>query len=240
MTRYVITLEPMPGDVPEVVRLRRLLKIAGRALGLRCVAVVQEPERRAGELLREVKGAKNQHDARARTAGDTSRTAAARSAALEQCQMVDECKSWADKAKALASYAAQSADDSLYKMAIRIRSRAIRRAGELLREVLAQPGARTDKPRTATNKPRTATDTRSAVARRAGLSKRQKDTALRVARVPKDNSRRRWSRTSRQAYRSQAARAVPGLPAARTCTDAMIRRRGGGLSGRDRAWREIA
>jgi len=60
-------------------------------------------------------------------------------AALAECQRVDECKDWADKAAAMASYARQSDDDTLYKTAIRIKSRAIRRCGELLKEYKADP-----------------------------------------------------------------------------------------------------
>lgn len=54
--------------------------------------------------------------------------------ALSECTRIDECKDWADKAEALASYARQSKDDSLRKMADRIQARAIRRCGELLKE----------------------------------------------------------------------------------------------------------
>ena len=55
--------------------------------------------------------------------------------ALEQCVRVDECKGWADKAAALKSYAKQAQDDEMHKMAARIQGRAIRRVGELLREI---------------------------------------------------------------------------------------------------------
>jgi len=40
--RFVLTLESLPEKVPSEVRLRRLLKLALRAFGLRCVRV--EPE----------------------------------------------------------------------------------------------------------------------------------------------------------------------------------------------------
>ena len=49
--------------------------------------------------------------------------------ALYTCASIDECQEWADKAAALASYAKQAEDEELMKMAIRIRDRAIRRAG---------------------------------------------------------------------------------------------------------------
>jgi AbiEi antitoxin C-terminal domain len=55
--------------------------------------------------------------------------------ALAECSRIDECKDWADKAEALASYARQADDDSLRKTADRIQARAIRRCGELLKEM---------------------------------------------------------------------------------------------------------
>src|SRR5262245_29355236 len=55
--------------------------------------------------------------------------------ALSECTVIDECKDWADKAAALASYAKQAEDDTLLKMAKRIQARAVRRAGELLKEI---------------------------------------------------------------------------------------------------------
>lgn len=102
-------------------------------------------------------------------------------AALSECQRVDECKDWADKAQALASYARQADDKTLEKLAMRIRARAIRRAGELLK-TFNKPGTRTD------IKPRVATGPRSQreAAKSAGMSKRQEKTAVRVANVPED------------------------------------------------------
>jgi len=63
---------------------------------------------------------------------------------LAKCWRVDECKTRADKMQALASYAKQSRDKGLYEVALRIQARASRRCGELLKEVDAKPGARTD------------------------------------------------------------------------------------------------
>ena len=57
--------------------------------------------------------------------------------ALSSCSRIDECQDWADKAEALASYAKQSHDDTLHKLADRIQARAIRRAGELLKQIAA-------------------------------------------------------------------------------------------------------
>jgi len=50
---------------------------------------------------------------------------------------MDECKSWADKAEALSSYAKQANDNTLHRLADRIQARAIRREGELLEEIEA-------------------------------------------------------------------------------------------------------
>jgi hypothetical protein len=100
--------------------------------------------------------------------------------ALQSCVSIDECQSWADKAAALASYAKQANDDELMKMATRIRDRAIRRAGELLKQIEPQQGRRTD------IQPSGTTPTRSQAATDAGMSRDQMHTALRVANVPAD------------------------------------------------------
>ncbi|HXJ22073.1 MAG TPA: hypothetical protein VMT03_17755 [Polyangia bacterium] len=101
--------------------------------------------------------------------------------ALEACTRLDECQDWADKSAALASYAKQSEDPTLEDHATRIRARAIRRCGELLREIQPSKGGRpADETRTGND----TSFTRTQAATDAGLSKRQKDTALRVAAVP--------------------------------------------------------
>ena len=53
-------------------------------------------------------------------------------AALARRQRIEECKTWADKAAALASYAKQADDKTLHTLAVRIQARALRRAGGLL------------------------------------------------------------------------------------------------------------
>lgn len=100
--------------------------------------------------------------------------------ALAECQAVDECKDWADKAAALASYARQSEDIELERMAARIRARAMRRAGELLKQIEPGQGARDGKRQDAADPPLN----RTTIAREAGMSERQQKTALRVANVP--------------------------------------------------------
>ncbi len=52
-------------------------------------------------------------------------------AALIQCQRIDECRKWTNKAHALAAYARMAKDDALFKMAVRIQARAIGRAETL-------------------------------------------------------------------------------------------------------------
>lgn len=93
--------------------------------------------------------------------------------ALAKVEKIDECKDWADKAAALASYARQAKDDALVKMSMRIQGRAIRRCGELLKQVKPARGHENG-----------TVPTRSGVAKDAGLSERQRKTALNVANVP--------------------------------------------------------
>lgn len=97
--------------------------------------------------------------------------------ALEKCARIDECREWANKAEALASYAKQSRDKALHHFADRVRARAIRRCGELLNEIEPaknqHAGARVD-----------AHPSRTKASKDAGLSRHQKRTALRVANVP--------------------------------------------------------
>lgn len=105
-------------------------------------------------------------------------------AALAECQNIDECKDWADKAAALASYAKQSQDETLMKMATRIRARAARRAGELLHQIetpefrgnqhVAGAVVHTDQ-------------TRQSAARDAGMSKHQQVQATRIAAIPEQD-----------------------------------------------------
>jgi hypothetical protein len=118
-------------------------------------------------------------------------------AALAECTRIDECQDWANKAEALASYAKQAQDDGLRRMADRIQARAIRRCGELLQQIASAQGSRTDL------EPCIAADTKSGVARRAGLSKRKQITATRVARIPRQEFE--------QAVESEEPRTVTAL-----------------------------
>lgn len=100
--------------------------------------------------------------------------------ALAQCSRIDECQAWADKAEALASYAKQAGDSQLHKMADRIQARAIRRCGELLKQIRPERGGDRRSDQRASSVPLN----RTTAANDAGLSERQKKTALRVAEVP--------------------------------------------------------
>src|SRR5262245_51587880 len=99
--------------------------------------------------------------------------------ALAVCESIDECKDWADKAAALASYAKQADDPTLHNLATRISARAIRRCGELLK-TFQSPGARTDQPTAGTDE----RFTQRKAAKQARISPRQELTAVRVANVP--------------------------------------------------------
>lgn len=103
--------------------------------------------------------------------------------AMAECSSIDECQSWADKAAALASYAKQSQDEQLTKMAVRIQARAIRRCGELLKQIEPQSDANLKQNRKDGTVPSV---TRTDAATEAGLSERQRKTALRVATVPEE------------------------------------------------------
>ena len=93
---------------------------------------------------------------------------------------IDECQEWADRAKALASYAKQAHDDDLHKMAVRIKVRAIDRCGELLKQCEAAKNQYDARARAGAG-----ARTRTQEAQNAGLSKRQQVTAVRVHNVPR-------------------------------------------------------
>lgn len=100
--------------------------------------------------------------------------------ALSNCVSIDECQTWADKAAALASYAKQANDDELMKMATRIRDRAIRRAGELLKQLDGRGRSVGDHTFVS----------QAEAAEQAGMSKHQQVQAVRVANVSDDEFER--------------------------------------------------
>ncbi len=87
----------------------------------------------------------------------------------------------ADKSAALASYAKQSGDKTLEHAAMKIRARAIRRCGELLKEVEAKHTGRI-RDGAAPN-----SDTRKQAAEDAGMTPRQAKDAIRVANLHRDD-----------------------------------------------------
>lgn len=104
-------------------------------------------------------------------------------AALAECESLDECKEWADRAEALASYYRQSKNLEMEESARRIRLRAKRRVGELLLEIKAAA------PRGAKGRIQAGGQTgRSAAARAVGLSPTQTRNVVRIARIPREEA----------------------------------------------------
>jgi hypothetical protein len=100
--------------------------------------------------------------------------------ALARCERLDECKSWSDRAMALASYARQAKDQVLFNAALRIQVRAVDRAGALLKlfDGRGRPLENKD-----------GTDpllSQEQAGEKAGMSERQIKTAVRVNNVPRD------------------------------------------------------
>lgn len=117
--------------------------------------------------------------------------------ALAECDRIDECKDWSDRAAAMRVYAIQAKDDNLRLTALRIQARAQRRLGELMKLIPAGDKA-TRFGRADAHPPENAgradahppVQTRSEAARSAGLSDHQRKTALRVASVPDESFER--------------------------------------------------
>lgn len=103
--------------------------------------------------------------------------------ALEACERIDECQDWADKHAALASYARQAKDKTLERYCARIKARAIRREGELLKQApdASRLGLNQHNEAQVGDLPRL---TRTTLADAAGLSEHQRKQAIRVASVP--------------------------------------------------------
>ena len=119
------------------------------------------------------------HPAPGSSRGRLPATYQAAQKAIARCSRIDECKSWSDKAAALASYARQARDHTLRIMAERIQARAVRRCGELLKQVPSGQGSKNQH-----GELRDGAITRQKAAQDAGLSERQKVTALRLATLP--------------------------------------------------------
>jgi hypothetical protein len=105
--------------------------------------------------------------------------------ALEECVKIDECKSWSNRAVALATYAKMARDKGLLRLTKQVYALAARRMGELLAEIEPNPGgqpAHSTKTAIVPSRKQAATD--------AGLSERQAKTVLRVANVPEEEFKR--------------------------------------------------
>jgi hypothetical protein len=102
--------------------------------------------------------------------------------ALAECDRVDECQDWANKAEALASYAKQAEDSTMRQFADRIQARAIRRCGELLK-TFQSDGGRPAKTTVGTRESFGPRSQREA-ASEAGLSPHKELQAVRVSNIP--------------------------------------------------------
>lgn len=102
--------------------------------------------------------------------------------ALANCHRIDECKDWADKMAALASYAKQADDTTLHDFAVRISARAIKRCGELLQTF--QTGPQGGRPKQNTEGAHGVSQRQAAAS--AGMSEHQERQAVSVANVPAD------------------------------------------------------
>src|SRR6266851_740585 len=109
--------------------------------------------------------------------------------ALAQCYKLDEAKEWENKALAIKVYAQQAHDETLRKMAVRIQGQAVRRYGELLKELKpGKPGRKSVPDKDAIDGQSVPDEDvipeRTQAARDAGLSRKQMHTALQIANVP--------------------------------------------------------
>ena len=138
--------------------------------------------------------------------------------AIAECERIDECKTWSDKAAAMKAYATMRDDKTMHNLALRIQLRAERRCGELLRQV--EPAQGGDRGNAATGG-RPPIGSRKAAADHAGLSEHQRKTALRVAAVPEVEFNRqveseRPPTVTRLADQGRTQRALVADPTAET------------------------
>lgn len=102
--------------------------------------------------------------------------------ALAACLSFDECKDWADKYAALASYHKQRKDTALRDMAVRIQTRAEERIGELLLSIPRGKAQRASNGQISQQDP----NTRHRIAKRVGIGSALKNRAIGIASVPKE------------------------------------------------------
>lgn len=103
--------------------------------------------------------------------------------AIKECDAIDEAKDWADKMSALALYYKQSKDKTLEDYAKRIRIRAERRMGELLRQFDGKGKNQYSKEDSTVDDTKL---TQKHISEEIGLSKRQKDQSIRLSNIPEE------------------------------------------------------
>jgi hypothetical protein len=106
--------------------------------------------------------------------------------AIQECHAIDEAKEWTDKMSALALYYKQSKDETLEKYAKRIKYRAKKRMGELLKQYDGRKENYGNQHTGSICKTNTSDGlaTQKEVAQSIGLSQRQQEEAVRFANVP--------------------------------------------------------
>jgi hypothetical protein len=87
---------------------------------------------------------------------------------------------WKNKTSALASYARQTNDTTLLDYAVEIRNRARRRMGDILKGTESQTGAHNKKVPSGT----VLGEGRISIAKKAGISDRERKTAMRLSAMP--------------------------------------------------------
>jgi hypothetical protein len=127
---------------------------------------------------------------------------------LAECNRLDKCGDWVDRAAALASYAEEVKDQTLKAIAQRIRARAIRRAGELLRQIEPGQGGRPSQTREGEHP----SSSRAQAAADAGFSLHQAKQALRVAAVPAADSERQVESPTPPTVTELARQGKPARP----------------------------
>ena len=103
--------------------------------------------------------------------------------ALIECDTIDQCREIKNRAEAIKAYSVQARDDELKKIAQRIQLRAIKRMGDLLLEIPSGEGLNQN---IHTGSGMDVSETRTSVAEDAGLTKRQKDTAIKLGNIPNE------------------------------------------------------
>jgi hypothetical protein len=112
--------------------------------------------------------------------------------ALQQAASVDEVKEVKDKAEAIRLYAQQQNDDTLERYASQIKTRAMRRLGELSSELETSPGVRTDiipeteEPCSTSGTRLKEPRTKSQVLESAGISRTQAHRREKLAEIPEE------------------------------------------------------